>query len=347
MTDPATTPPRDYWPTAGWRSARPEDHGLDARRLAQTVEYLAAHVPHMNSLLIVRGGYLVAEHYRESDGDRLRNLKSVTKSVLSSLIGIAIQTGDLPGVHATLGELLPEQFTSTDDRRKRAITLADLLTMRSGLDWREWEGTTQQMTASPNWVRFVLDRPLVRDPGAAFNYSTGDTQLLAAVLHYATGMSALAFADLYLFDPLGIERRTWPADPQGINVGGAELSLSPRDMAKFGYVILNGGQWDDETLLPAGWVDAAFTPHTPAGAASDHDCERLDYGYLWWLRDQGAHPGAQAVGYGGQFVYVIPALDLVVVMTGDLRHVPPGFRDNRMLCRFNVVEEWIVPAVVE
>lgn len=339
-------PTRDYWPTDGWRTAAPGALGMDVAGLEAAHTHLLAEYPTITSLLVVRGGSLVFEHYADPSGpDTLHNVKSVTKSVTSALIGIAIATGDLAGLDETLGYVFPEAFTAGSDPRKRDITVGDLLTMRSGLDWEEWRGTTLQMTASKNWVEFVLDRPVRQDPGTAFNYSTGDTQLLAAILQRVTGMPALAFADLYLFNPLGIERRTWPTDPQGIHVGGAELSLRARDMAKIGYLMLNRGHWDGDQLLPADWVQAATAPHTEAHADA-RGCP-LEYGYLWWLRPQGPYESALAVGYGGQYIYVIPALDMVVVLTGDLRRVPPHFVDNRMLCQFNLVEDFIVPAVID
>lgn len=349
MSDSPTRPATDrrYWPTDGWRTASPEDQGLDSARLIAARDHLSAHVPHMDSLLVVRGGYLVFEFYDRGETRTLRNLKSVTKSVTSALIGIALATGDLDSIDEPIGYLLPETFATVDDRRKRDITVRDLLTMRSGLDWAEYGADSAQMTASPNWVQYVLDHPLIHAPGTAFNYSTGDTQLLAAVLNKQTEMSALDYADLYLFGPLGITQRTWPADPQGINVGGAELALTARAMAKFGYLYLNRGVWDGAQIIPAAWIDESHAYHTLFDPASGNECDTLGYGFLWWLRPQGDAESAIAVGFGGQFVYVIPALDLVVVMTGRLGSVPEAFRDNRMLCQFNLVEDFIVPAVQE
>ena len=349
MTDTARQPAteRRYWPTDGWREAFPEDHGLDSKQLNAARDHLSVHVPHMDSLLVVRGGYLVFEHYDRGDARTLRNVKSVTKSVTSALIGIALSTGDLDSIDELIGHLLPETFATVDDRRKRDITLRDLLTMRSGLEWAEYGADTVQMTTSPNWVQYVLGHALIRTPGTEFNYSTGDTQLLAAVLGKQTEMSALDYADLYLFGPLGITQRTWPADPQGINVGGAELALTSRDMAKFGYLYLNRGVWDGAQIIPETWIDESHVYHTMFDPASGAECDVLGYGFLWWLRPQGDADSAIAVGFGGQFVYVIPALDMVVVMTGRLGNVPEAFRDNRMLCQFNLVEDFIVPAVQE
>ncbi|MBN1564500.1 MAG: serine hydrolase, partial [Anaerolineae bacterium] len=198
------------------------------------------------------------------------------------------------------------------------------------------------------WVQYVLKRDLRQPPGTAFNYSTGDSQLLAAALQQITAMTLLDYADLYLFGPLGITQRAWPADPQGVTIGGAELQITPRDMAKLGFLWLNRGRWGDDPardqIVPAAWIAEASTYHTLFEPRHENDCATLGYGYLFWLRPQGEYDSFIAVGYGGQFVYMIPGLDMVVVMTGDLDGLPDAFRNNQMLCQFNLVEEFIVPA---
>jgi len=341
-----TSPAATAWPTQGWREGSPEAQGIDPARLAAADDYLAEHVPHIDSLLVIHGGQMVFERYRALAARRaLHNVKSFTKSVTSALVGVALHAGDLESISAPLGELLPNAFIGVDDYRKRAITLEDLLTMRSGLAWDEYGRSTVQMTATPDWVRYVLDQPLKHTPGTAYNYSTGNTQLLAAALQAQTGMTLHDYAALYLFEPLGIQHFEWPFSPQGVTVGGSELALTARDMAKFGYLYLRDGVWEGERLLPEGWVAAsghAYTTFDPRGVTH---CAGLGYGYLWWLRPQGGYASMIAVGYGGQFAYVIPDLDLVVVMTGDLRDVPEPFRSNEMLCAFNLVEDFIVPAV--
>jgi len=185
---PRAAPPRAYWPTDGWRTAAPEDHRVDPAALDRLRAHLDEHYPHLDSLLVVRNGTLLREDYKGGAGpDDLRNVKSATKSVLSALIGVALDTGDLPDIREPIGSFFAGHFASIADRAKRAITLEDLLTMRSGLEWDEWGGTTIQMTASPDWVRFVLERPLAHPPGERFSYSTGDTQLLAAALQQRAG----------------------------------------------------------------------------------------------------------------------------------------------------------------
>lgn len=343
---PRSAPARDYWPTDGWRTAAPADLGVDPAALDAMSAHLTEHYPHFDSLLVVRGGYLLHEDYRNGAApDDLHNVKSVTKSVLSALVGIALDTGDLASIHEPIGAFFAAHFASIADRAKRAITLEDLLTMRSGLEWNEWAGTTIQMTASPDWVRFVLERPLAHPPGERFSYSTGDTQLIAAALQQAAGMTLLEYADLYLFGPLGITARRWPADPQGVTVGGSELALRARDLAKLGLLYLNLGGWDGAEIVPADWVRASTEPRITVVPQDASERPPVCYGYLWWLRPQQRLGSFMAVGHGGQFIYALPDLDLVVVMTADLKRAPDTFNDNRMIREFNVVEDFLVPAV--
>lgn len=334
------------WPLPDWTRADPAAHGVDHLALIAARDAMRQLAPHLNSLLVVRGGALIFEWYGAGSGADVRhNVMSVTKSVTSALVGIALDTGDLPDLDEPLSAILPEAFNAKDDPRKRAITIAHLLTMRSGLEWYEYGPSVLQLTASPDWVRHILDRPLAHEPGTRFNYSTADTHLLSAALARLTGMSLRAYAELYLFGPLGIAPGRWPADPQGITVGGAELELRARDMAKFGYLYLRGGVWQGSRILPEDWVARSTSPQVALARQPD-ECTDLGYGWLWWLRGQSGYAGAVAVGFGGQFVHVIPALDLVIVITGDGRAAPETFRDNRMLCQFNLVEDYLVPAVL-
>jgi CubicO group peptidase (beta-lactamase class C family) len=343
----ASPPTRADWPMPGWAISSPAEQGLDSSWLIAAQEHLAARLPTLNSLLIVRHGRLVYEAYQgRANAETLHSIKSVTKSALSALVGVALRTGDLPGLDERLGYILPEAFATIADQDKRAITMRDLLTMRSGLDWAEYGPSLGQMTGSADWVKSVLELPLIHAPGTVFNYSTGDTHLLAAAIQRLTGMTLLEYADLYLFDPLGIQRRRWQADPQGVTIGGTELRLTARDMAKFGYLYLHNGQWNGSTILPPGWVEQTATYHTTRDADAGASCQPWGYGLLWWLRTIGGQRSLVAAGYGGQFIYVIPAFDLVVVLTGALNAVPELFRDSRMICEFNLVEDFVVPALI-
>jgi CubicO group peptidase (beta-lactamase class C family) len=341
---PAVPRQRDYWPTSGWRTAPPEAEGMDPAVLAAIPGDVSSVYPEVRSVLVVRHGYLVYERYwhgmTAGDGE---DLYSVTKSVVSALVGIALGEGKLKGLDQTVGELLARHLPRGADPRLARVTLEQLLTMTSGLagDDPSLGGDpriSQRQGASRDWVRHVLGRRLATDPGGAFAYSSATSHLLSAVVADATGMSTLAFARARLFGPLGIAtarapepvfvahpsraalaayRRApvaWPTDPQGYHLGFSGLRLPSRDLAKFGYLYLNGGRWDATQVVPAGYVAASTRPHaTPPpdgiGGAS--------YGYQWWVTSQAGHPSFLALGKGGQLVQVVPDLDLVAVVTSD------------------------------
>jgi CubicO group peptidase (beta-lactamase class C family) len=261
---------------------------------------------------------------------------SVTKSVTSTLIGIAIQKGYIKDVRQPLLNLLPDQKAANLDAHKKAITLEDLLTMTSGLDCHENPAPGEpSMQASQDWVQFVLDLPTVAQPGTKFNYCTATIELLSAVLQKATGMSARKFANENLFAPIGIgpiEENRWPSDPQGITLGGYGLTLTPREMAKFGYLFLNQGQWDGKTIVPADWVANSTSCHSDKG-------DKKEYGYLWWIDPQGKW--YTALGLGGQHIFIYPAENLVVVSTADL----PLGNDADLLPIQELIDGYILPSV--
>jgi CubicO group peptidase (beta-lactamase class C family) len=334
---------RDYWPTAGWRTTAPNQQGMDPQVLGDLDTQIPQRYPQVRSLLVVRHGYLVYEHYWQgrtaNDGD---NLYSVTKSVVSALVGIALGEGKLKGLDQPIGVLLARHLPKDADPRLGRVTLEQLLTMTSGLagDDPSLGGDpriSQRQGASRDWVGHILGRRLVTSPGSGFAYSSATSQLLSAIVADATGQSTLAFARARLFGPLGIASAkapapvfvahpspatlqayarapvAWPTDPQGYQLGFSGLKLPSRDLAKVGYLYLNGGRWDTTQVIPAGYVAASTRPHStppPDGPAEA-------YGYQWWVTSQGGHPSFLAVGYGGQLVQVVPDLDLVVVITSD------------------------------
>jgi CubicO group peptidase (beta-lactamase class C family) len=306
------TPP--YWPTEGWRVSTPEEQGMDSARLVAMFDAVEKADYALHSVLIVRHGYLVTEAYRYPyDQATPHDVRSCTKSVISALIGIAIQQGHVAGVDQRVLDFFPERAVANLDDAKRSITVENLLTMSSGFDWPGGilEPILGEWTRSDNWVQFVLDRPLADPPGTRFVYNTGGSHLLSAILQETTGVTALEFAQQNLFGPLGISPGRWESDPQGINVGGAWLRLTPRDMAKFGYLYLNGGQWDGQQVVPADWVATSTHEHIRAGGQWLSD----GYGYQWWIDQAGYY---MALGYGGQYIVVVPDRDLVVVFTSGL-----------------------------
>lgn len=274
----------------------------------------AATLPRLYSLLVSQHGTLLLEgYYHGARPTRLANVKSVAKSVVSALVGIAIDRGVLPGVRGPIQPYFADFLRAPVDAAKRAITVEDLLTMRSGLETtsnRNYGAWVQ----SPNWVRFVLAQPLLSPPGTEMDYSTGSTHLLSALLTKATRKSTLQFAQETLATPLGFTLAPWTRDPQGIYFGGNDMAMTPRQMLAFGEMYLRQGRVGDRQVLPAQWVRDTFVPR---GRSRRGDRDDREYGYGWWMRTLAGQRTYYAWGYGGQFVFVVPALDLVVVTTSS------------------------------
>jgi CubicO group peptidase (beta-lactamase class C family) len=253
----------------------------------------------------------VAERYfREGHRMKPHNLKSATKSVMAALTGIAIEKGYLR-LDQPIGDFLP-QVKYLEDPRKYDITVLHLLTMTSGLEQTSYQAYNSLARNETDWVWTILNRPLVADPGTKHQYSTGDTHILSAVLTGATGMSTKDFAEKYLFGPLDISIKGWEVDPKGINQGGNNLSLIPLDMALFGQLYLDGGMYRNQQIIPQWWVETSTRPNY-LGKHENYGY----YSYLWYSRPRGANAFV-AVGYGGQYIYVSPEYNCVVVITSTL-----------------------------
>ncbi len=332
-------PPGDDDWSGDWRAATPAEVGLDSGRLEKALQRIGE-LDGLQGVLVARHGRLVAERYfRGSAGQRPHNLKSASKSVLSALAGLAIEQ-ELLDLDQEIAVVLPEG-RELDDPDKRTITVRHLLTMTSGLESTSF-GNYGSWVASRNWVRAALTRPLLADPGTRFSYSTGGTHLLSATLSRAAGRSTHDFARRHLFDPLGIGPSAWARDRQGIHVGGNNLSLRPRDMLKFGQLYLNRGRWDGEQLLPWQWVDQSTRP---AGLAAPRGRGRIygGYGYLWWLRGPRERGAYIASGYGGQYIYVSPAEDMVVVVISTEVSKGRGWRGDL----FGTIREGVTGSVID
>jgi CubicO group peptidase (beta-lactamase class C family) len=300
----------------------------------------AAELPRLRSLLVARDGRLVAERYfNGARADRRANMKSASKSVIAALVGIALHERRLTSIRQTLPAFFPEHLGRDADPRKRAITVEDLLTMRAGLESTSF-GNYGSWVRSRNWVRDALRRPLVSEPGGAMIYSTGSSHLLSAIITRATGTSTRAYANRRLGAPLGIAFPAWPRDPQGIYFGGNDMYLTPREMLRFGQLYLDRGRAGARQVIPAAWVDSSFVPRARSGWSG------FEYGYGWWTRRavtaRGAHDVWFAWGYGGQFIFLVPSLRLVVVATSDseARDRDGGHLD----AVHDLLDRWIVPA---
>lgn len=311
-TQPATpAPPRaaglpDYWPTTAWRRSTPEEQGMDSAQLLRALQHADEAQINMRSLTVVRNGFIVLDAYAQPfTADRRYPVYSVTKSVTALLVGIALHDGSLKGLSQPVLSFFPERPIANRTPDKQAITIANLLTMQPGLDCADSKvGATVQ--DSQDWVKSILDLPMAEAPGKTFAYCTRGPHLLSAILAKATGMSTEAYAQARLFDPLGIhpDDRAWDADPQGITIGGYGLALRTYDMAKLGLLMLAGGEWDDQQVVPADWIATATRAHI-------HVKPGQDYGYLFWV-----YPSDYAAeGLGDQRIIVVPDKNLVVVIT--------------------------------
>jgi CubicO group peptidase (beta-lactamase class C family) len=262
---------------------------------------------------IVRRGRLVLDAYFYPYSAGLRHdVASVTKSVTSTLVGLAIEKGFLPGVETPMMAVLQKRVAANPDPRKQQLTLEHLLTMQAGWDcgFEPREARLFQMRRSADWLQFMLDLPMVAAPGTRWAYCSGNCHVLSALLGETTRTNALAFARRELFAPLGIHDVIWPADASGNNHGWGDLQLHPLDMAKIGQLFLQHGRWKNRHLISETWIADATRAHVKQTSNRDH------YGYFWWVKGQD-YPGMfEAVGRGGQRINVWPAKDLVLVFTG-------------------------------
>jgi CubicO group peptidase (beta-lactamase class C family) len=286
----------------------------------------------LHALVVVSEGREVfASSLRGPGLDRPANVKSVSKTLLATLTGAAIERGVLPGVDTPVLPYLRARAPRGMDPRVEAITVEDLITMRSGLvrtsgaNYGAWVNST-------DWLAFILRSPMHSAPGQKFSYSTGDWHVLATVLSRAANASLLDLARSWLARPLGVEVRGWTRDPQGIYMGGNNMALSPRAMAAFGEAIRTGGV----PIVRRSWVDASWKPRARS-PFSGHD-----YGYGWFLANLGGERVAYARGYGGQVIWVVPGAGLTVVATSDPNQ--PARSEGHMGALHALLANEIIPA---
>jgi CubicO group peptidase (beta-lactamase class C family) len=299
------------WPTKSWLVSTPEEQGMDSASLARLIETVGSYK--QDSLTIIRHGKIVADaYYAPYVAGVSHDLRSVTKSVVGTLIAILLQKGSLDSVEHPVLDLFSSNEIQWVDDRKRAMTVQNLLDMTSGIEWVEKalnpDETIVKMFKSPDRTAFVLSQPMAGAPGASFNYNGGNAHLLSALITRRSGQNAFDFAKKELFEPLGITSAKWGSvDAQGVIDGQAGLFLSPHDMARIGYLYLHEGMWDGRQIIPLLWIGRAKAG--PVNATS-----RFHYGNLWWsCPEKGAY---MARGRHSQLILVIPKLDVVAVMTG-------------------------------
>lgn len=300
------------FPAEGWATDTPEHQGIDSEYVAESLEAIRDEGLNIHSLTIVRRGHLILEAYfYPYDGNTPHELASVTKSVMTTLIGIAADQGKLE-LDQPIVSFFPDRTIANRDGWKERITVRHLAGMSSGLECEAEpdEPTLDEMRASPDWVQFVLDREVVSEPGTVFVYCSPGMHLLSAILQQATGETALEFARANLFGPLGIEDVLWPADPQGHSRGWGDIYLHPLDAARLGYLWLRGGDWDGNQIVSREWVESSSSTQIETGRDDA-------YGHGFWVMTGGdSFPEFAAIGRGGQRIGVLPTLDIVIVTTG-------------------------------
>ncbi|WP_138495859.1 serine hydrolase domain-containing protein [Paenibacillus pinistramenti] len=300
----------------------------------------------LRSCLISRRGELVYEQYRRPQTAReTAKINSCTKSILSSLLCIAMDRGLLPEPHTPASDFFPK-LAHSEDSRKRSLTLGHLLTMTAGFEWTEFGGPNSfpHMTRTSNWIDYVLEHPLADEPGTKMVYNSGVSQMLSTILAQAAGMPVAEFAEKNLFGPLDITSYEWETDPQGVHTGGFGLKLRPSDMLKFGQLFLQEGRWKDRQLLSPELVKKSVTPYITV-----NEPWRGHYSWHWWAdtfeeqTEQDTEPALSfdyfyARGFGGQFIHIIPSMEMVVVLT----------HDNRKNSKYpDVFRSYIAPLLLE
>lgn len=308
------------WPTRQWTIGDPADLAVDSFGLEAVHERAPLEVPAISALLAVRNGYLVFERYYGGlEPDVPINVRSVTKSVTATLAGAALHSGLLTGLASQTGELIPDRIPPGADPLVEQVTLWQWLTMTSALAW-DASGDWQRLLAAPDWVAMTLGLPVIGVPGETYVYNTGGSHVLGVIVAAAAGKPLEDYARDVLFAPLGITPGDWMRSPQDEVSAGSGLEMTPRDMAKLGYLYLRGGEWDGQQIITPQFAAEATTWQSAGDATGGWAA----YGYQWWVTSTNAgYPAYFALGYGGQHIFVVPALDLVVI-AGIERRVDPS-----------------------
>lgn len=287
----------------------------------------ATKLDNLYSLLILKNGYLIAEGYfNNASVDDARRIASATKSITSALAGVAIREGFIEDTDQKLKDFFPEIDWDSTDPRKSEITVEQILQMRTGYPWEEFDGYLETLVNSADWIPFLEEFPLMHDPGTQFGYSNFTAHMMAIIIARSTEQTLLSFAREYLFDEMEISVPNWPRDVNGYFYGSGDAYMTPRSLAKFGQLYLDGGIWNDIQLVPSEWVNRSFTIYSSStyGREILTHISDLKYGYLWWSGTSGSHQIWFAWGHGGQLVVIIQDLNMVVVATAQY---PPLFDD--------------------
>ena len=327
-----------------WQTSTPEEQGMNSQLLAEALVQ-GENRGFVDCILVIRNGYIVAEkYYNGYEKEIAHNVKSVSKSFLSAMTGIALRDGHLDNLNFKMLDFFPEYIYPSIDPRKHNITIRHLLMMRAGMEHERYNYS--QIYNSSNWLKTTIEFPLLYDPGTTFSYNTFQTHLLSAIITKASGMNTKDFAEKYLLEKMNIELADWQKDPQGYYFGGNNMHFTPRNMARLGYLYMHNGSLNGDQIVPAEWVEESLTNYTNFSNSTWGDLNNVNYGYLWWLGEIKNHEVFLAIGYGGQFVINFPDLNLIVVTTADW-HLDWDIADQHERSILSIVADYIVPAVTQ
>ena len=328
----------DYTPLVpdDWKVSTPAEQGLDPMLVAE-LYYNAAELEKLYGLLVVKNGRLIAEQYfHEGSVAQKARVQSVTKSYTSALVGIALDRGCLSSVEQRMLAFFPEVAGQITDPRKEQITIRDLLQMRAGFPWEESDPALWEGLLSGRYVPLVEGFPLVNDPGTAFHYSNLTSNWLGIIVDRACGAHLKPYAEENLFSPMGVEAGEWGTDWDGHNNGCGDLHLTARDMAKFGLLYINDGEYEGNQIIPADWVHDSLQTYSEDAWDNIGRFHDIGYGYHWWSAKAGDHRVSFAWGQGGQLIVLVDELDMVVVTTADpffLQHDGQSWKHEKATIR--------------
>ena len=330
-----------------WETATPESVGMSGSML-DSAFLVAAGKEYIDALLVVKNGKIVGERYYNGfTKDQPHNVMSVSKSMLSAIAGVALEKGYIDGLDSKMLDYFPEYIYEGMDPRKHDITIQHLLNMRMGIERESADNYAVYMELynSDNWIKETIEYPLIFDPGERMRYNTFITHILSGVITRATGKSTFDFAFQHLFKPMGIDVDFWEQDPQGIYFGGNSMHITPREMAAFGYLYLNDGMLNGIQIVSRDWIFFSRSPSTDLSHPNEWgSMKNYNYAYLWWLGQFNQYDCYMAIGYGGQFIFIFPVADLIVVSTAE-NNVPPEETTEQEWAIHDLLTRYILPAL--
>lgn len=322
---------------------------IDVSQIEKAIENLSQ-IKGIKSIVLGRNGKIAAEEYfNDAGNDVIHDVRSVTKSVMALLIGIAIRDGFIQSVDQTVGEFFIGKVVDFLDPAKAKITIEQLLNMSCGLEWHELDGGNSYMDwyRSGDHVSWVLNQPPIHEPGDGFNYNTGSIHLLSVILKITTGMNALDFAQNYLFEPMGIQYSDWTtitSNGKSYNNGGAGLKISPHTMFAIGNLMLNSGKLNNVQVVPEEWSNKCISIQNETSYSNPISSH---YGYLWWVGKVHGHDHYYASGWGGQFIVCVPDFNFVIVATCEWKGISDEQANQNWYGIFDIIIADILTAVKE